>query len=67
MSSAKIAVVYHSLWGHVAQLAEQVAEGLRSTGAQVEIFTFPETLSDEALGKMYAKRDTKYRRSPRTS
>ncbi|KDN50802.1 benzoquinone reductase [Tilletiaria anomala UBC 951] len=56
MSATKIAVVYHSLWGHISTLAEEVAAGLRDSGVQVEIFTFAETLSDEALGKMYANK-----------
>ena len=54
MSAPKIAVIYHSLWGHIYSLVEAAVAGLKESGADVTVFTFPETLSEEALGKMYA-------------
>jgi NAD(P)H dehydrogenase (quinone) len=50
----KIAIVYYSLYGHVATLAESVAKGIEGTGATVDIYQFAETLSDEILAKMGA-------------
>lgn len=53
---AKIAVLQYSTYGHIATLAEQIAEGVKSTGASVEVFQFEETLSEEVLGKMHANK-----------
>ena len=51
----KILVVYYSLYGHVHQMAQAVAEGAREvTGAEVILRRVPETLSDDILGKMGA-------------
>ncbi|HEY9249465.1 MAG TPA: NAD(P)H:quinone oxidoreductase [Rariglobus sp.] len=53
--STKIKVIFHSLYGHVYQLAEALAEGARSVpGAEVEILQVAETLPDEVLVKMGA-------------
>ncbi|PWZ00099.1 putative 1,4-benzoquinone reductase [Testicularia cyperi] len=54
--SAKIAVIVFSLYGHVAKLSESIVEGAKSTGAQVDVYQFPETLSDEVLAKMHANK-----------
>jgi len=51
---AKIAVVYYSTYGHILQMAETVAEGVRKGGAQVDIYQIPETLPEEVLEKMHA-------------
>ncbi|EPQ26880.1 uncharacterized protein PFL1_05515 [Pseudozyma flocculosa PF-1] len=53
---AKIAVVVWSLYGHVAKLTESVVEGLKSTGAQVDVYQFSETLTDEILTKMHGQK-----------
>jgi NAD(P)H dehydrogenase (quinone) len=51
----KVLVVYYSMYGHVHRMAEAVAEGAREVeGAEVEMNRVPETLSEEALGKMRA-------------
>lgn len=42
------------LWGHVDALVKEAAEGVKSTGAIVEIFSFGETLPEEVLAKMHA-------------
>ncbi|PWN86806.1 putative 1,4-benzoquinone reductase [Acaromyces ingoldii] len=54
MSKAKIAVISYSLWGHVAELAKEAAEGARATGADVTEYQIAETFSPEVLVKMKA-------------
>ncbi|GAA5965393.1 hypothetical protein JCM3765_004882 [Sporobolomyces pararoseus] len=51
---AKIAVIYYTLYGHVSTLALAEAEAAKATGAEVDIYRFPEILSDEVRGKMHA-------------
>ncbi|GAA6026184.1 hypothetical protein JCM11491_003874 [Sporobolomyces phaffii] len=51
---AKIAVIYYTLYGHVSTLALAEAEAAKATGAEVDIFRFPEILSDEVRSKMHA-------------
>ncbi|CCE81611.1 Piso0_002273 [Millerozyma farinosa CBS 7064] len=57
----KVAVIYYSLYGHIATVAEKVQEGVKASGVadKVDIFQVAETLSDEILQKMHApaKRD----------
>lgn len=51
----KVNIVFHSLYGHIYQLAEAVAEGAKQIkGAEVKIFQVQETLSNEILTKMGA-------------
>lgn len=50
----KIAVIYYSTYGHITQLAEVIAEGVKKSGAHVDIFQIRETLPDEVLEKMHA-------------
>jgi len=51
----KVLVLYHSLWGHVHQLAKAVAEGAREVkGVEVTVRRVPETLPDNVLEKMHA-------------
>lgn len=53
--SIKIKVIFHSLYGHVYQLAEAVAAGAREVpGADVELLQVAETLPSEVLAKMGA-------------
>lgn len=58
-AKAHVLVVYYSLYGHVAALADQIAEGARSTGADVKVLQVAETLPADVLVKMHAppKRD----------
>jgi len=51
---AKLLVVYYSLYGHIATLADQIAEGAKSNGAEVTIRQIAETLPAEVLTKMHA-------------
>jgi len=52
--SAKVAVVYYSMYGHIKAMAERVAKGAQATGATVKIFQVAETLPAEVLAKMHA-------------
>jgi NAD(P)H dehydrogenase (quinone) len=53
--SAKIQVVFYSMYGHVYRLAEAVAEGAREiSGTDVELLRVAETLPTEVLEKMGA-------------
>jgi NAD(P)H dehydrogenase (quinone) len=40
---AKILVLYYSTYGHIATLAKAVAEGAKSTGAEVDLYQVPES------------------------
>jgi len=51
---AKIAVIYYSTYGHITKLTEEIVDGARSTGAQVDVFQIPETLPAEVLAKQGA-------------
>lgn len=50
----KIAIIYYSMYGHVATLAEHLKKGVEAAGAECDIFQVAETLNDEILGKMGA-------------
>ena len=51
----KILIVYYSTYGHVHQMAEAVAEGVRKIdGAEAVLRRVPETLPDDVLEKMGA-------------
>jgi len=52
--SPKVLVLYYSMYGHIAKMAESVAEGAEGAGASVKIMRIPETLSEEVLKKMGA-------------
>ena len=43
----KILVLYHSVYGHVETMAEAIAVGARSTGAEVDVRRVPELVPDE--------------------
>jgi NAD(P)H dehydrogenase (quinone) len=48
--SAKVQVVFYSMYGHVHQLAEAVAAGARElSGAEVALYQVPELVPEEAL------------------
>ncbi|UZK67568.1 NAD(P)H:quinone oxidoreductase [Sphingomonas sp. M1-B02] len=44
---SKILVLYYSSYGHLAQMADAVAEGARSAGAEVDVRRVPETAPAE--------------------
>ena len=44
----KLAIIYHSIWGHMRTLAESFKEGAESVeGVNVELYLAPETLQNE--------------------
>ncbi len=51
----KVLVVYYSMYGHIYELGQAVAEGARSVeGVNAELRRVPETLPEQALEKMGA-------------
>ncbi|MBB5709679.1 NAD(P)H:quinone oxidoreductase [Sphingomonas xinjiangensis] len=46
---SKILVLYYSSYGHLAKMADAVAEGARSTGAQVDVRRVAETAPAEVV------------------
>ena len=52
---SKVLIVFYSMYGHIHQMAEAVAAGVREVpGCEPIIKRVPETLSKEVLGKMGA-------------
>lgn len=52
----KIQVVFYSMYGHVWQMAEAIAEGARQVaGAEVSVYQVAELVPDEVLAKSGAK------------
>lgn len=54
---AKVLVLYYSSYGHIEQMANAVAEGARSAGAQVEVKRVPETVPEDVARKSGFKLD----------
>ncbi|MFH1716425.1 MAG: NAD(P)H:quinone oxidoreductase [Planctomycetota bacterium] len=53
---AKVQIVFYSMYGHIYQLAEAVAEGAREvTGTEVALYQVPELVPEEALEKSGAR------------
>lgn len=53
--TTRIQVIFHSIYGHIYQLAEAVAQGAREVAdTHVELLQVPETLPDSVLAKMGA-------------
>ncbi|KAI1165787.1 quinone oxidoreductase [Nemania serpens] len=50
----KIAIVYYSMYGHIAKLAQAEKAGIEKAGGTVDLYQIPETLPQEVLAKMYA-------------
>jgi NAD(P)H dehydrogenase (quinone) len=55
----KILVLYYSMYGHIETMANAVAEGARSAGADVTVKRVPELVPEEVLKKSGAKTDQK--------
>lgn len=53
----KILVLYYSSWGHVEAMANAVAEGARSTGADVVVKRVPELVPQPVAEKAHYKLD----------
>ncbi|WBO21176.1 NAD(P)H:quinone oxidoreductase [Sphingomonas abietis] len=56
---AKVLVLYHSAYGHIEQMAEAMAEGVRAGGAEAVIRRVPETVPEEVAKASYFKLDQK--------
>lgn len=56
---AKVLVLYHSTYGHTEAMAEAVAEGARSAGADVNIRRVPETVPEDVARSSGYKMDQK--------
>ena len=54
----KVLVLYYSSYGHIEQMADAVAEGARSAGAEVDIRRVPETAPPDVAKAAYFKTDT---------
>ncbi len=54
----KVLVLYYSSYGHIEQLADAVAEGARSAGAEVDIRRVLETAPAEVAKAAHFKTDT---------
>jgi NAD(P)H dehydrogenase (quinone) len=55
----KVLVVYYSMYGHIEQMAEAIAEGARSTGADVTIKRVADLVPADVAAKSGAKLDQK--------
>jgi len=56
----KVAIVYYSMYGHIAGLAEAEKKGIESAGGKVDIYQVAETLPQEVLSKMHAPPKKEY-------
>ncbi|EPE98932.1 MULTISPECIES: NAD(P)H:quinone oxidoreductase type IV [Rhizobium] len=54
---AKVLVLYYSAYGHIETMAYAVAEGAKSTGADVVVKRVPELVPDEVAKASYYKMD----------
>lgn len=52
---SKVLVLYYSSYGHIERMAEAVAEGARTTGAQVDIKRVPEIVSEAIAASAHFK------------
>lgn len=53
--TTKVWIIYYSMYGHVAKLAEEILKGANSVeGVEATLYQVPETLPAEVLGKMHA-------------
>ncbi|MBD3762073.1 NAD(P)H:quinone oxidoreductase [Sphingomonadaceae bacterium G21617-S1] len=55
----RILVLYYSTYGHIETMAEAIADGARSAGADVDIRRVPETVPEEIARKNHFKLDQK--------
>ena len=54
---AKVLVLYYSAYGHIEKMANAVAEGAKSAGAEVTLKRVKELVSDEVAKASYYKMD----------
>ncbi|PZO89270.1 MAG: NAD(P)H:quinone oxidoreductase [Sphingomonas sanxanigenens] len=55
---AKVLVLYYSSYGHIEQMADAIAEGAKSAGAEVDIRRVPETAPAAVVAAAGFKTDT---------
>lgn len=55
----KVLVLYYSAWGHIEKMAEAVAEGAKSAGAQTDIKRVPELVPEDVQKSAHYKTDQK--------
>ena len=55
---SKVLVLYYSSYGHIEQMADAVAVGARSAGAEVDIRRVPETAPQAVVEAAHFKTDT---------
>jgi len=51
---SKVAIIYYSMYGHIAKLAQAEKKGIEAAGGSVDIYQVGETLPSEVLSKMHA-------------
>jgi NAD(P)H dehydrogenase (quinone) len=56
----KVLVLYYSSYGHIEQMADAIAEGARSGGAEVDIRRVAETAPDAVVKAAHFKTDTSH-------
>ncbi|PUU81198.1 flavo protein-like protein [Tuber borchii] len=49
-----VCIIIYSLYGHIAQLAEEQLKGIKAAGGQATIYQVPETLPEAVLTAMHA-------------
>lgn len=54
---SKVLVLYYSSYGHLETMAQAIAEGARSTGAQVDVKRVPETVPEDLAKGAHFKLD----------
>jgi NAD(P)H dehydrogenase (quinone) len=54
---SKVLVLYYSSYGHIEQMAEAIAEGARSAGAEVDVKRVPELVPEDIARKSHFKMD----------
>jgi len=50
----KVAIIYYSMYGHIAAMAKAELEGLKKAGIEADLFQVAETLPQEVLTLMHA-------------
>jgi len=56
----KVAIIFYSMYGHIAKLAEAEKEGLKKAGIEADVYQIAETLPQEVLTKMHAPPKSEY-------
>jgi len=52
--TAKMAIVYYSMYGHIKKMADTIAEAAKKEGVEVDLLQVAETLPEGVLGAMKA-------------